>query len=101
MHGLSGPCEEEVCKQAPSSFFARLIGRDHPALQRTPGGGDGHHEGSYGDHDVERQPGLPKVTRECLVAEVKCYGSYILPVLLVFVVLVLVIALTAYSYSRR
>lgn len=46
------------------------------------------------------QPGLPKVSRECLVAEIKCYGKHILPVLGVFVVLVLVVTLGVYYHVK-
>lgn len=48
-----------------------------------------------------QRPGLPKLSRECLMAEIKCYGSYIVPVLLVFVVLVLTIALTVYNHYKQ
>ncbi|WVQ93473.1 hypothetical protein IAU59_000547 [Kwoniella sp. CBS 9459] len=37
---------------------------------------------------TERKPGLPKLSRQCLWSEIKCYGSYMLPPLLVFGVLV-------------
>ena len=52
------------------------------------------------EHGQEQRPGLPKVSRECLVAEIKCYGSYILPTLLVFVVLVLAISLTIFFHYK-
>lgn len=32
---------------------------------------------------VNRQ-GLPRLSRECLVSEIQCYGKYIVAVLLVF-----------------
>ncbi|GFZ42505.1 hypothetical protein JCM24511_00221 [Saitozyma sp. JCM 24511] len=47
----------------------------------------------------ERQ-GLPKLSRECLWAEIKCYGSYILPVLLVFGVLVIGLSLVAVGWKK-
>lgn len=53
------------------------------------------------EHGVEHRPGLPKVSRECLIAEIKCYGSYILPVFLVFVVLVLAVSLSIFFHYRR
>ncbi|ODN76490.1 hypothetical protein L202_05156 [Cryptococcus amylolentus CBS 6039] len=34
-----------------------------------------------------KRPGLPKVSRECLISEIKCYGSYMLPPFLIFGVL--------------
>ena len=54
-----------------------------------------------GQIDEEQRPGLPKVSRECLVAEIKCYGSYILPVFLIFVVLVLAVSLTLFFHYRQ
>ncbi|KAK4700964.1 hypothetical protein P7C70_g5276, partial [Phenoliferia sp. Uapishka_3] len=41
--------------------------------------------------------GLPKLSRECLVAEIKCYGSYMLPPILFFVVFVLGLSLWLYN----
>ncbi|KAG7527455.1 hypothetical protein FFLO_06912 [Filobasidium floriforme] len=54
-----------------------------------------------GHHDGEGRPGLPKLSRECLWSEFKCYGSYIFPVLLVFGVLAVGIALIVYYTVRR
>ncbi|KAK4054725.1 hypothetical protein OIV83_000649 [Microbotryomycetes sp. JL201] len=41
--------------------------------------------------------GLPKVTRQCLVAEIKCYGKYMLPPIIVFVVIALSVAMLVYG----
>jgi len=97
---FNSPSEDETAKQAASShsFFGRFLGPDRKVdLQRQQDTSFDYH---YQD-DLERQPGLPKVTRECLIAEIKCYGSYILPTLFVFVVLVLVIALTLYNSHKQ
>lgn len=77
-------------------FFTRLFG-----TKSSTSGDRGYtyiqdEENGYG----ERQPGLPKVSRDCLIAEIKCYGKYILPTLLVFVVLVLVVALGVFYHFK-
>lgn len=48
----------------------------------------------------QKREGLPKLSRECLWSEIKCYGSYILPVLLVFGVLVIGASLAAVGYKK-
>ncbi|KAM0793022.1 hypothetical protein ACM66B_000513 [Microbotryomycetes sp. NB124-2] len=68
------------------------------------------HSSEQDERDVERQPlltattkphvnqeDLPKVTRQCLVAEIKCYGKYMLPPILVFVILAISIAMFVYG----
>ncbi|KAI9632691.1 uncharacterized protein MKK02DRAFT_41000 [Dioszegia hungarica] len=50
--------------------------------------------GAVGEGEVRRKEGVPKLSRECLWSEIKCYGSYILPVFLVFGVLVIGVSLT-------
>ncbi|WRT65753.1 uncharacterized protein IL334_002701 [Kwoniella shivajii] len=47
----------------------------------------------------ERKPGLPKLSRECLVSEIKCYGSYMLPPLLIFGVLVIGVSLAIVGWK--
>ena len=32
----------------------------------------------------DRKPGVPKLSRECCIAEIRCYGRYIIPVVLIF-----------------
>ncbi|KAL7424693.1 hypothetical protein Q5752_000377 [Cryptotrichosporon argae] len=51
-------------------------------------------------YETKRRPGLPKLSRECLWAEIKCYGSYILPVVLVFGVLVVGAGVLAVGLKR-
>ncbi|WVF65839.1 hypothetical protein IAT40_000576 [Kwoniella sp. CBS 6097] len=48
---------------------------------------------------TERKPGLPKLSRECLWSEIKCYGSYMLPPLLIFGVLVVGASLFAVGWK--
>ncbi|WWC96903.1 hypothetical protein V866_003778 [Kwoniella sp. B9012] len=48
----------------------------------------------------QRKPGLPKLSRECLISEIKCYGSYMLPPLLIFGVLAIGISLLIYGLKR-
>ncbi|WWD16453.1 hypothetical protein CI109_100879 [Kwoniella shandongensis] len=50
-------------------------------------------------HDGGRREGIPKLTRECLWSEIKCYGSYMLPPLLVFGVLVIGASLFAVGWK--
>ncbi|WWC60370.1 uncharacterized protein I303_102941 [Kwoniella dejecticola CBS 10117] len=47
-----------------------------------------------------KKPGVPKLSRECLISEIKCYGSYMLPPLLVFGVLAIGISLGIYGWKR-
>ncbi|WWC68576.1 uncharacterized protein I206_102506 [Kwoniella pini CBS 10737] len=46
-----------------------------------------------------KKPGLPKLSRECLISEIKCYGSYMLPPLLIFGVLAIGISLGIYGWK--
>ncbi|WVW80212.1 hypothetical protein I302_102189 [Kwoniella bestiolae CBS 10118] len=48
----------------------------------------------------QRNPGLPKLSRECLISEIKCYGSYMLPPLLIFGVLAIGLCLLIYGIKR-
>ncbi|WWC87963.1 uncharacterized protein L201_002865 [Kwoniella dendrophila CBS 6074] len=48
-------------------------------------------------NEGDRKPGLPKLSRQCLISEIKCYGSYMLPPLLIFGVLAIGIALLIYG----
>lgn len=56
------------------------------------------------DSDVElfagRKEGLPKLSRECLISEIKCYGKHMLPPILFFVVFVLGFGLWLYNKQR-
>lgn len=52
-----------------------------------------------GDMDQDQKPGVPKLTRECLISEIQCYGKYICAVLLVFVLLALSISLGIYWHA--
>lgn len=78
-------------------FFTRLFG-----LKPSNDSQDQSYNQIYDTESQvpEGRPGLPKVSRECLIAEIKCYGKYILPTLLVFVVLVLVIALGLFNHYK-
>ncbi|KAK9899665.1 hypothetical protein P389DRAFT_164702 [Cystobasidium minutum MCA 4210] len=76
-------------------FFSRLFG--------TKSSNDRHEYSNIYDEEAghpDRLPGLPKLSRECLIAEIKCYGKYILPTVLVFVVLVLIIALSLFYHYK-
>lgn len=81
--------------------------REYPFFSRFFGSKSSNDREGYSNiYDEEggqadRLPGLPKVSRECLVAEIKCYGKYILPTVLVFVVLVLVIALSLFYHYNN
>lgn len=46
----------------------------------------GIHAPSVGPHSQQPlpQPRAPRVTRECLISEIKCYGRYIVACLLIF-----------------
>ncbi|WVQ64966.1 uncharacterized protein L199_003136 [Kwoniella botswanensis] len=48
----------------------------------------------------QKKPGLPKLSRECLISEIKCYGSYMLPPLLIFGVLAIGISLLIYGWKK-
>jgi hypothetical protein len=41
--------------------------------------------------------GLPKLSRQCLVSEIRCYGSYIVPVLVFGAVSILLALWLAYG----
>lgn len=81
--------------------------REYPFFSRLFGSKSSNDREGYRDlydedgGQSDRLPGLPKVSRECLVAEIKCYGKYILPTVLVFVVLVLVIALSLFYHYNH
>lgn len=47
-----------------------------------------------------RHEGLPKLSRQCLAAEVRCYARYMVPPLLFFVVIVLLVSLYFYGRAR-
>ncbi|SCZ90919.1 BZ3500_MvSof-1268-A1-R1_Chr1-3g02382 [Microbotryum saponariae] len=50
--------------------------------------------------EMRSREGLPKVTRQCLIAEIKCYGKYMLPPIIVFLGLVMSLALVLYAHAR-
>lgn len=78
-------------------FFTRLFGSKSSSSNNEQGYSYIQDE-EHGNSD--RQPGLPKVSRDCLIAEIKCYGKYILPILLVFGVLVLIVALGLFYHFK-
>lgn len=47
-----------------------------------------------------RKEGLPKLSRECLISEIKCYGKHMLPPIIFFVVFVLGFGLWLYHKQR-
>ncbi|KAK4686077.1 hypothetical protein P7C73_g4054, partial [Tremellales sp. Uapishka_1] len=55
---------------------------------------------STSPNDRGHREGVPKLSRECLWSEIKCYGSYILPVFLIFGVLVVGACLFAVGWKR-
>ncbi|WVN90721.1 uncharacterized protein L203_105963 [Cryptococcus depauperatus CBS 7841] len=55
-------------------------------------------DGAMGGFQDKRE-GVAKITRECLWSEIKCYGSYMLPPLLVFGVLVVLVSLAAVGWK--
>lgn len=73
---------------APIRFPARGHDKpDAPPRRHSATGRDASFD-AEGQHPsgmppVNRQ-GLPKLSRECLVSEIQCYGKYILSALLVF-----------------
>ena len=71
------------------SFFSRLLAKKQYSPRQDL------------ETQLEMHPGLPKVSRECIVAEVKCYGKYIVPTLLVFVGLVLLVALSIFYAVKK
>ncbi|WVR03761.1 hypothetical protein IAU60_000756 [Kwoniella sp. DSM 27419] len=92
----------------PSSSTSALAKDDEhdpfplPRSNSDREGGDGRmYEGSplTATAREERKPGLPKLSRECLWSEIKCYGSYMLPPLLVFGVLVIGASLFAVGWK--
>lgn len=99
--------EQHEAEPAEAPFLQRLF--NHHATgagsagKRRPDEEVGYraNASNYGTLQHESRPGLPKVSRECLVSEIRCYGSYIMPVLLVFGVLVLVVSLSLYWRSQR
>ncbi|SCV68803.1 BQ2448_924 [Microbotryum intermedium] len=50
--------------------------------------------------EMRSREGLPKVTRQCLIAEIKCYGKYMLPPIIVFLGLAMSLALVLYAHAR-
>ncbi|RSH94740.1 hypothetical protein EHS25_004545 [Saitozyma podzolica] len=83
----------------PSSTSA--LGADGPDAGESSGSVNAGSKRAWGTagRGGERQ-GLPKLSGECLWAEIKCYGSYILPVLLVFGVLVIGLSLVAVGWKK-
>ncbi|KAK8861630.1 hypothetical protein IAR55_002453 [Kwoniella newhampshirensis] len=74
-----------------SNSGARLGKGRHPSSTSSPLVASGSQGG--------KREGVPKLTRECLWSEIKCYGSYMLPPLLVFGVLVIAASLFAVGWK--
>jgi len=69
-------------RPAPPRYHSTDLGAD----EYTNENGVSNNTGALRLKDGASLPGLPKISRECLVAEIQCYGKYILPCLLVFAV---------------
>ncbi|GAA95503.1 uncharacterized protein L969DRAFT_85176 [Mixia osmundae IAM 14324] len=81
----------------PSARVDLEASRAQDYISQRSAPGDGHAIAEQ----HERLPGLPKVTRECLAAEIKCYGRYIVPVLLIFGVLAIGLLLMMTNFIER
>jgi len=95
----------------PSSSTSALAkaddeGEDVAVYEQVTSSEGGGMEGRFGTRspgDLEsggRREGIPKLSRECLWSEIKCYGSYILPVILLFGVLAIGISLGIYGKNN-
>lgn len=106
--------DEALAKsQADRSFLSRLLPSYSSATAsssrepKTTGSSRRQYSGSsaYTNGDLEegelQRPGVPKLTRECFIAEFKCYGYYVFWTVLVFVVIALAIALGIYWRNKH
>ncbi|WVQ74725.1 hypothetical protein IAR50_004329 [Cryptococcus sp. DSM 104548] len=79
---LSSSGSQETIRPGPRGARTET-GQRHGTSEREEGENEVVGEGLR----TGKRPGLPKVSRECLISEIKCYGSYMLPPFLIFGVL--------------